>query len=230
MAKSHVYHQFDRVLLAVDCIIFGFDGKKLKALFARRNFPPEKGKWSLLGGFVGAREDVRAAATRVLKEFTGMEDIYMEQLYCFGDIRRDRGGRVVAIAYSALINIQDYPKDLMEKHRAKWFSMRSIPSLVFDHREMVQMARKHLREKAVAHPLGFELLPEKFTMAQLQSLYEAIFETEFDTRNFVKKILGLNILRRLDEKETTSSRKGSFYYVFDKHQFNKKMKEGLQFI
>ena len=230
MPEKLVYREFDRLLLAVDCIIFGFDGQHLKTLCVQRNFEPEKGKWSLMGGFVGEEEDVDAAAGRVLKELTGLQNIYMEQLHSFGNAKRDPGGRVVAIAYSALINIADYPRDLMKKHNVKWFPMKAIPKLIFDHREMVRLAHKRLQEKAVAHPLGFELLPGKFTLNQLQTLYEAIFEKEFDKGNFAKKIMSLQILRRLDEKEMTSSRKGSYYFVFDKKQFANNKKERIRFI
>jgi 8-oxo-dGTP diphosphatase len=230
MASITQYKQIERLMIAVDCIIFGFDGERLKALFVKRNFEPEKGRWSLMGGFVKKDESVNDAAGRILEQLTGLHNIYMEQLSCFGEVNRDPGGRVVSVAYYALINISDYPKELMEEHHTKWFSIDAIPALVFDHREMVNMAKQKLQEKCSNHPVGFVLLPDKFTLQKLQNLYEAIFESKFDKRNFIKKILSLNILRKLAEKDKLSSKKGSFYYVFDEQNYNKLAKEGVKFV
>jgi len=224
------YKDYDRFLLAVDCIIFGFDGKRLKALCIKRGFEPELGKWSLMGGFVEKEESVEAAAARVLNQLTGLDNIYMEQIGCFGDVDRDPGGRVVSIAYFALINIADYNETLMEEHNAKWFTIDKIPALVFDHKRMVMVSKERLQQKVANHPIGFALLPEKFTLRQLQNLYEAIYGSELDKRNFTRKILALNILQKLEEKEKESSRKGSFLYVFDEKQYKKLDKEGVKFI
>ena len=224
------YKSHDRILLAVDCIIFGFDGKEIKALLIRRGFEPEKGKWSLMGGFVGQKENVDDAAARVLKQLTGLNNIYMEQLYCFGDTHRDTAGRVVSIAYFALINIADYHEQLTDEHEARWFPLSKIPSLVFDHQKMVRKARETLTEKVSNHPIGFELLPVKFTLLQLQNLYEAIYETSLDKRNFTRKILSIHVLKKLKEKETESSRKGAFYYRFDKVTYARLQSEGIKFI
>lgn len=228
---SHIlYQNEDRILLAVDCIIFGFDGQRLKALFVKRALAPEVGKWSLMGGFVKQNEDVNAAAARVLKNLTGLTDIYMEQLYCYGDVNRDTAGRVVSIAYFALIDIAGHSAELSPEHNAKWFSFSEVPALVFDHKKMVQEAKERLQQKVANHPIGFALLPNKFTLQQLQSLYEAIYETTFDKRNFTKKILSLSILKKLDEKEKESSRKGAFYYIFDEEKYKELDNEGLKFI
>ncbi len=224
------YKSNDRLLVAVDCIIFGFDGKQLKALLVKRGIEPEKGKWSLMGGFVNKDENVDEAASRILKNLTGLTNIYMEQLYCFGNIDRDYEGRVVSIAYSALINIENYNEQLTHDHEARWFSMDKIPSLVFDHKKMLQTAKERLQQKVYNHPIGFELLPVKFTLPQLQNLYEAIYETPLDKRNFTRKILALGILNKLDEKEKESSRKGAFYYIFDKAKYGKLQHEGMKFI
>ncbi len=224
------YKNEHKILVAVDCIIFGFDGKQLKALLIKRGFAPEKGKWSLMGGFVGKDENADEAAARVLKALTGLEDVYMEQLYTFSDVTRDTAGRVISIAYFALINIGDYSEQLQIEHEAKWFLLHRIPPLIFDHREMLTKARERLREKVVAHPVGFELLPEKFTLPQLQTLYEAIFDMSFDKRNFTKKILSLGVLNKLDEKEKQSSRKGAFYYVFDSAKYRKLQSNGVKFV
>lgn len=224
------YKNHQKILVAVDCIIFGFDGNHLKALLIKRSFEPEKGRWSLMGGFVGKDENADQAATRVLHDLTGMKDIYMEQLYTFSDSNRDSAGRVVSIAYFALINIADYDEQLQREHEAKWFPLNKIPSLIFDHKKMVLKAKEMLRQKVANHPIGFELLPSKFTLPQLQNLYEAIYETPFDKRNFTKKMLSLGILNKLNEKEKESSRKGAFYYVFDTLKYQKLHSNGVKFI
>ena len=224
------YRQHDQFLLAVDCIIFGFDGEQLKALFIKRAFEPGLGKWSLMGGFVRHEEGVEDAAQRILNQLTGLSNIYMEQLSCFGDVDRDPGGRVISIAYFALINIADYNDDMMKEHHAKWFELSKIPSLVFDHKKMVGLAKERLQQKVANHPIGFALLPNKFTLRQLQNLYEAIYETTIDKRNFTRKILDIGILNKLDEKERESSKKGSFYYVFDVKKYKELDKEGMKLI
>ena len=224
------YKNHDRLLLAVDCIIFGFDGKRLQGLFIKRGFEPEKGKWSLMGGFVGEDEDVDDAASRVLKQLTSLTDIYIEQLHCFGDVKRDTAGRVISIAYFSLINIADYCEQLQDDHEARWFDLEKMPNLIFDHKQMVQKAKERLKDKVATHPIGFALLPEKFTLPQLQSLYEAIYEGPLDKRNFMRKILGLGILNKLDEKDKETSRKGAYYYVFDRDKYKRLEHEGMKFI
>ncbi len=224
------YKSQDRILIAVDCIIFGFDGKQMKALLIKRDFEPEKGKWSLMGGFVNKSESVSDAAKRVLKQLTGLSNIYMEQLQCFGNVDRDTAGRVVSIAYFALINIDDYVDQLNYNHEARWFPLNEIPALIFDHSCMVHTAKQRLQQKVSNHPIGFELLPYKFTLTQLQNLYEAIYENSLDRRNFTKKILSFGFLKKLDEKERESSRKGSFYYIFEKEIYSKFENEGVKFI
>ncbi|HEY6437646.1 MAG TPA: NUDIX domain-containing protein [Ignavibacteriaceae bacterium] len=224
------YNSHDRILLAVDCIIFGFDGKEMQALLIKRGFEPEKGKWSLMGGFVNKDENVDDAAARILKDLTGLTNIYMEQLYCFGNMDRDPAGRVVSVAYFALINIADYNEQLTNNHEARWFPLNKIPALIFDHKQMVQKGKETLVEKVANHPIGFELLPPKFTLSQLQNLYEAIYETPLDKRNFTRKILSINVLLKQKEKEKESSRKGAYYYVFDKATYAKLQHDGIKFI
>lgn len=224
------YKSQDKILVAVDCIIFGFDGQQLKALLIKRGFEPEKGKWSLMGGFVNKDESTDAAAIRVLNQLTGMHDIYMEQLQCFSEVDRDKAGRVISIAYFALINIADYSEQLQSEHEARWFPLNKVPLLIFDHKEMVETAKERLQQKVSNHPIGFELLPGKFTLPQLQNLYEAIYESPLDKRNFTRKILSLGILNKLAEKEKETSRKGAFYYVFDKAKYKKLHTEGVKFI
>jgi 8-oxo-dGTP diphosphatase len=224
------YKSHDRFLLAVDCIIFGFDGNGLKALLVKRALEPEIGKWSLMGGFANKDESVDQAAERILFKLTGLDKIYMEQLHCFGDINRDPGGRVISVAYFALIKIDDSSAELLDSHFAKWVDLNNLPNLIFDHKQMIRLAKERLQQKVSNHPIGFELLPDKFTLQQLQGLYEAIYETTFDKRNFTRKILSLGILQRLDEKERTSSKKGAFYYVFDKKKYKQLEHEGIKLI
>lgn len=224
------YKSQDGILVAVDCIIFGFDGKQLQALLIKRGFEPEKGNWSLMGGFTNRDESTEEAAVRVLHQLTGMDNIYMEQLYCFSDVNRDPAGRVISIAYFALINIEEYNEQMQFEHEARWFELNKIPDLIFDHKHMVEKAKERLQQKVANHPIGFELLPEKFTLPQLQNLYEAIYEAPLDKRNFTRKILSLEILNRLNEKNKESSRKGAFYYVFDKNKYSKLEQVGVKFI
>ncbi len=227
---TNAYKNHDSHLLAVDCIIFGFDGKELKALLIKRALEPQVGKWSLMGGFVQHNESVNDAATRILNQLTGLSNIYMEQLHCFGDVHRDTAARVVSIAYFALIKIDDYSEALMKEHNAQWFPLNKMPTLVFDHKHMIKLSRERLQEKVTSHPIGFELLPNKFTLQQLQALYEAVYNTTFDKRNFTKKILSLNLLHKLDEKEKESSRKGAFLFMFDKKKYEQLNKDGLKFL
>lgn len=183
-----------------------------------------------MGGFIQEDESADAAATRILNRLTGLDNVYMEQLYCFADVDRDPGGRVVSIAYFALININNYSEQLMYEHTAHWYSLSEIPELIFDHSRMMDAALAHIRNRAANHPVGFALLPSKFTLPQLQNLYEAIYGTKMDKRNFSRKLLSLGILNKLTEKEKSSSKKGAFYYVFDEENYKRLEHEGIKFI
>lgn len=217
------YSAEDKVLLAVDCIIFGFDNEDLKILLIKRDFEPEKGKWSLIGGFLKQNETLDSAATRILHKLTGVHNIYMEQFYAYSEIDRDPVERTVSVSYYALINIENHNDALSEHYNAKWFSLSKAPKLIFDHNEMLEKAIRRLQRKAKIKPIGFELLPEKFTMLQLQKLYEAILNKKIDKRNFINKINSLDILIKLDEKDMTSSTKGSFLYKFDQEKYDDKL-------
>lgn len=217
------YTSADKVLLAVDCIIFGFDNEDLKILLVKRDFEPEKGKWSLMGGFLKKDEILNDAATRVLNRYTGLHDIYMEQLYTFSEIDRDPVERTISVAYYALINIENHNEELIENYNAEWFSVSKTPKLIFDHDKMIAHAIRRLRYRTSIKPIGFELLPEKFTMRQLQKLYEAILSKELDKRNFISKIYSLDILIKLEEKDMQSSRKGSYLYTFDKDKYEENL-------
>jgi ADP-ribose pyrophosphatase YjhB (NUDIX family) len=217
------YSAADKVLLAVDCIIFGFDNEDLKILLVKRDFEPEKGKWSLMGGFLKKEEVLNDAATRILNHYTGFLDIYMEQLYAFSEIDRDPVERTISVAYYALINVKNHNEELNENFNAEWFSISDAPKLIFDHDKMLKHAISRLRYRTSTKPIGFELLPEKFTMRQLQKLYEAILSKKLDKRNFISKINSLDILIKLEEKDMHSSRKGSYLYTFDKEKYEEKL-------
>lgn len=217
------YSSADKVLLAVDCIIFGFDSEGLKILLIKRDFKPEKGKLSLIGGFLKKDEVLNSAAIRILNSYTGLQDIYMEQLYAFSEIDRDPAERTISVAYYALINIENHNEELIQNYHAQWHSVSNIPKLIFDHDKMVVHAIRRLRYRTSIKPIGFELLPEKFTMLQLQKLYESILSKELDKRNFISKINSLDILVKSEEKDMHSSRKGSYLYTFDKEKYEEKL-------
>lgn len=223
----HKYFDGDQVLLAVDCIIFGFNDEDLKVLLIKRDFEPEKGKWSLVGGFLRREETLDDSANRILKHYTGLENVYMEQVKTFSDIDRDPVERTISTAYYALINIEAHNQELIDKYSAKWFRLADAPHLIFDHDEMVNSAVARLRNRATTQPIGFELLPEKFTMRQLQKLYEAIWSTSLDKRNFRNKIRTLDFVDKLDEKDMNSSKKGSYLYQFNSDKYKRKSSSGF---
>ena len=215
-----------RVLAAVDCIIFGFDGQNLNVLLVKRNLAPEKNKWSLIGGFLAKSESLEKAAARVLKEFTGIEGLYMQQLRTFSDPLRDPRERILSTAFTSLIDIFQYEEQIIRDYHAEWFPVRKTPGLIFDHDAMLKMAKQELRYKAASYPILFELLPEKFTIPQLQTLYEAVYETRFDNRNFSRKVLSTELLIKLKEKDKSGSKKGAFNYKLNKRKY----KAGFQSI
>ena len=213
------YNVNPQFYVSVDCIIFGFDKGSLKLLLLKRNFEPAKGHWSLMGGFVQKNESVDEAAQRVLKELTGLENVYMEQVGTYGEIHRDPGERVISVAYSALININEYDKELVARYNASWTDMNAIPPLVFDHHDMVERALAWIRKKASSEPVGFELLPELFTLTQLQSLYEAIYGKPIDKRNFRKQIAMMDYIEKTDLIDKTGSKRGAALYRFNEKTY-----------
>lgn len=220
------YSNETRILVAVDCIIFGFDGEDYKLLLIQRGFAPEKEKWSLMGGFLKDFESLDEAANRILKELTGLENVYMEQMHAFSHPERDIVERTVAVTYVALIDIHKYEQQINDKYHARWFTMKELPKLIFDHQDMVEMAKARLRYKAALHPILFELLPSKFTLPYLQAMYESLYETKIDKRNFTRKILSTDMLIKENDKDKSNSKKGAFYYHLD----NSKYQEGFQAI
>jgi ADP-ribose pyrophosphatase YjhB (NUDIX family) len=224
------YTSHDKLLVAVDCIIFGFDGKEIKALLIKRGFEPEKDKWSLMGGFMQPQETLDEAANRVLRQLTGLEGLYMEQLQVFSEIYRDPMERTVSVSYFALVDIHKYEKQISEEYHAEWFLLSKKPRLIFDHDDMVRLAKKQLRYKAALHPILFQLLPEKFTIPQLQNLYECVYDTLFDNRNFTRKVMSTGLLVKLSGKDKSSSKKGAFYYKLDKRAYKVKEDAFLNFV
>jgi ADP-ribose pyrophosphatase YjhB (NUDIX family) len=219
-----------RILVAVDCIIFGFDGQDLKLLLIKRAFEPEKDKWSLMGGFLHKDETLDQAANRVLKELTGLEDVYLEQLQTFSDVTRDPEERTISVAYFALIDIHQYEKQLSEDYHAEWFVLQNKPRLIFDHDDMVRLAQRQLRYKAAIHPILFELLPQRLTIPHLQNMYEEVYTTTFDSRNFTRKLLSTGLLIRQNGKDKSGSRKGAFYYKLDKRKYKVKQDAFLNLV
>ncbi|HBY54271.1 MAG TPA: DNA mismatch repair protein MutT [Marinilabiliales bacterium] len=225
------YSEHEKFHVAVDSIIFGFDeeGRELKVLLLKRNFQPAKGEWSLMGGFLKNNEGVDEAAKRILNQLTGLSDVYMEQLYAFGELDRDPGARIISVAYFALIKINASDLELVKNHGATWIPISSMPQLIFDHSAMVARALKKLQVRARTQPIGFELLPDKFTIPQLQALYEAIYNKSLDKRNFRRKLLSMDLLEKLEEKEKETSRKGAWYYRFDPNKYEGLLKRGFNF-
>ncbi|GAB3358331.1 NUDIX domain-containing protein [Arachidicoccus ginsenosidivorans] len=219
-----------KLLLAVDCIIFGFDEQGLKLLVIKRGFEPCMGRLSLMGGFVGDTESSEDAAIRVLHELTGLEGIYMEQLHLFSSPLRDPGARTAVMAYFALIDIKSYQSQMSDDFQARWVPAEEVPKLIFDHNEMVEMAKERLRYKAALHPLLFELLPDKFTIPQLQILYEKLYDTKFDPGNFFKKIRSTGLLVRLKERDKLNSKKGAYFYQLDKEKYEEGFNTFLNFV
>ncbi len=225
----NTYSSEDKALLAVDCIIFGFDKGDLKILLIKRTFEPGLGEWSLIGGFLKKEENLDQAASRVLHHLTGLRDIYMEQLYAFSKVDRDPAERTISVAYYALIDIATHDTSLIKQNSAQWFGLKDCPKLIFDHDLMVLHAIARLRRKTSNNPIGFELLPEKFTMKQLQNLYESILDKELDKRNFINKVNALDILVKLEEKDMSVSRKGAYLFKFDEEKYKAKVEEGFSF-
>ena len=218
---SEYYVGNPKFYVGVDCIIFGFDEGELHLLLLKRNFRPALGEWSLMGGFVQADESADAAAMRVLKELTGLDKVYMEQVGAFGEIERDPGERVISIAYCALININGSDAGQERLHNAFWVKMSDLPELIFDHTEMVNKALSLMRTKASTEPIGFNMLPKLFTLTQLQNLYEAIYGETMDKRNFRKKVAEMDFIEKTDKIDKTGSKRGAALYKFNSRAYLK---------
>lgn len=213
------YNEHSKVFVSVDCIIFGFEDKKLKLLLGKRQMDPGRGEWSLYGGFVGADESIDDAANRVLYQLTGLENLYMKQVGAFGAVDRDPGERVISVAYCALINVKDYDPQLLEEHHVEWVCLDKLPKLYSDHNDMVNKAILLLRKRISSEPLSFNLLPDLFTLTQLQNVYEAILGGSIDKRNFRKRIKTIDFIEKTDKIDKISSKRGAALYRFNQQAY-----------
>lgn len=215
------YPASTRILVALDIIIFGFDGESLKLLLIKRNFEPQLGRWSLMGGFLNETENLDDAAERILLDLTGLRNNYLEQLHSFGSLHRDPVERTISVVYYSLVNIADQSSEAIQSHNASWIDLSSKPDLIFDHDRMIEVAMQRLRYKAALHPIGFELLPEKFTLPQLQKLYEAMYGLTLDRRNFSRKIQATELLVATGEKDRESITKKAQLFTLNHGKYAK---------
>ncbi|NEQ52666.1 MAG: NUDIX hydrolase [Leptolyngbya sp. SIO3F4] len=226
----HVY-DYPRPAVTVDCVVFGLDQTDcLQILLVQRRLPPFAGQWALPGGFVHQNEALEQAARRELQEETDVKDLFLEQLKAYGQPNRDPRGHTVTVAFYALVNLWDFEiKAATDAKQARWWSMDRLPTLAFDHGMIMQDAIAKLRNTIRHRPIGFELLPPKFTLTQLQRLYEIVLDKPFDKRNFRKKLLKLNILIALEEKETNVAHRAAKLYRFDQTKYKALQKIGFNF-
>ena len=223
-------YEFARPALTVDIVVFGLDENDLQVMLIQRDLPPSEGQWALPGGFVRIEETLDEAARRELEEETGLKEIFLEQLYTFGDVHRDPRERVVTIAYYALVNLIGHDvRASTDARNAAWFSVSDPPRLAFDHQEILAAAQERLRGKVRYQPIGFELLPERFTLRQLQHLYEVILDRELDKRNFRKKVLAMEIVKETNEIEKDVAHRAARLYRFDKRMYDKLTNKGFNF-
>ena len=223
-------YQFARAAVTVDCVVFGLDDEDLKVLLIRRDLPPFEDKWALPGGFVRLDETLDEAARRELQEETSLERVFLEQLYTFGGIDRDPRERVITVAYYALVRLSDHRVQAATDARdAVWFAMDDLPPLAFDHDQILATAHQRLQGKVRYQPIGFELLPPKFTLTQLQKLYEIVLGRVLDKRNFRKKIQGMGILEELDEVEKDVAHRAARLYRFNRKEYGRMVKQGFHF-
>ena len=225
-----VTYEHPRPALTVDCVVFGFDEAALKVLLITRDVPPFRGHCALPGGFVQLDETLEEAARRELREETGIERLFLEQLYTFGAVERDPRERVVTVAYFALVKLSDHKiVAATDASRAAWFAVDDLPALAFDHGDIVDAALARLQAKVRYQPIGFELLPPKFTLSQLQHLYETILERPLDKRNFRKKILSMDFITELNEIEQDVAHRAARLYSFDRRKYQQLVRGGFNF-
>ena len=216
---TEFYSGVQKAFVSVDIIVFGFEDSKLKLLIGKRQMDPGRGEWSLYGGFVGAMESVDEAANRVLFELTGLRNLYMKQVHTFGAVERDPGERVISVAYCALINVKDYDRHLLEEHGVQWVELNKMPRLYSDHNDMVKRAITLLRRRINTEPLSFNLLPDLFTLTQLQHVYEAVLGEEIDKRNFCKRIKSIDFIEKTELIDKLTSKRGAALYRFNKRMY-----------
>jgi len=225
----HTY-EYPRAALTVDCVVFGFDEGELKILLIERGLEPFKGRWALPGGFVRVEETLDEAARRELVEETGLANVFLEQLYSFGEVKRDPRERVVSVAYYALVKLSDHrARAATDAANAEWFPVSKLPKLAFDHADILRTALSRLQGKVRYQPIGFELLPEKFTLSQLQHLYEAVLGTELDKRNFRKKVLSFGLIHALKETQMAGRHRPAQLFRFDQKRYEQLRRKGFNF-
>ncbi|MBP3212266.1 MAG: NUDIX hydrolase [Prevotella sp.] len=217
---TQYYREHSQYWVSVDCIVFGFDNNHLKLLIGRRQMDPGRGEWSLYGGFVRVNESLEDAANRVLHDLTGMRKIYMKQVGAFGAVDRDPGERVISVAYCALINVHDYDDKLREQYGLQWVDIDSLPRLYSDHNQMVKKAVMLLRHRIKTEPLSFNLLPDLFTLTQLQHVYEAILGGDIDKRNFRKRIKQIDFIEKTELIDKVTSKRGAALYRFNRKMYD----------
>ncbi len=227
--KKYTY-EYPRPSVTTDCVIFGFDGIDLNILLIERGIEPFKGQWALPGGFVKMNETTEECARRELEEETGVKDLFMEQLYTFSDVNRDPRGRVITVSYYALIRSTDFKViGGDDASAARWFPIKQVPTLAFDHDMILRIAHDRLKSKIRYQPVGFELLEEVFTIPQMQRLYEAILGIKLDRRNFNRKIMNLDILEPVETKIESNGHKGARQFKFDKQKYLALQSRGANF-
>lgn len=223
-------YKYPHPAVTVDGVVFGFDETDLKLLLIRRRIEPNKGAWALPGGFVNINEGLEEAARRELHEETGIEELYLEQLYTFGEPKRDPRERVISVAYYALVKLSEHTvRAASDAIEVAWFPVAELPTLAFDHERIVDTGLKRLKAKVRYEPIGFELLPEKFTLGELQRLYETVLEQSLDKRNFRKRILGMELLEALDEYQQDVAHRAAQFYRFNHQRYEQLKKRGFNF-
>lgn len=227
MEEKNYCYKYPHPAVTSDCVIFGFDGVAIKVLLIQRGIEPYKGKWAFPGGFMQIDETVEECAKRELEEETGLKTTSVEQFYTFSDVNRDPRERVITVAHYALVRLEEV-KGGDDARSAQWFAMNEIPSLAFDHDRILRMAVNRLKERICFEPIGFELLPEIFTMSALQNLYEAILEMKFDRRNFYNKMLKLGILSEAEERPKNASRRTPIKYRFNAKKYAELKQKGFR--
>ena len=227
MEEKKYCYKYPHPAVTTDCVIFGFDGSELQVLLIERGIEPFKGKWAFPGGFLNMDETAGEGAMRELKEETGLENAYIEQFNTYSEPGRDPRERVITIAHYALVRIQEV-KVGDDAAKAQWFPIDEVPQLAFDHDKILRDAMRKLRERIHFEPIGFELLPEKFTMRELQILYESILGVKFDRRNFAKKMMHYELLNQLDETVRPTAKRDALLYSFNKDNYELFKKKGFQ--